>query len=261
MSMEQPPPNFRSVAGNGDGISSGLRTVGGPGLPATSPWDNSGVNELAELIFDLLASTELLSADKLQAARSRAGAGSLAQALVDEGVASAGAVAQALARRHGLPFVDLTQDRVVPDAAQLIPLHVLQRIVAVPYSVDPSGRLRVAVADPRNIQGLDELRIATRHTLEFAVASRDDILGELAKLSRAGEVMDTQSVLDEIQVVEEEDDLDAEDGVSDAPLVRLVNSIIFQAAADGASDIHFAPQEDALVVRVSSASRSAWRSA
>jgi type IV pilus assembly protein PilB len=44
-------------------------------------------------------------------------------------------------------------------------------------------------------------------------------------------------------------DLEADDGVSDVPLVRLVNSVLFQAAEDGASDIHFVPQEDALVVR------------
>src|SRR5205085_259267 len=44
-------------------------------------------------------------------------------------------------------------------------------------------------------------------------------------------------------------DLEVEDGISDAPLVRLVNSVIFQAAEDGASDIHFEPQEDALIVR------------
>ena len=48
---------------------------------------------------------------------------------------------------------------------------------------------------------------------------------------------------------EEGDDLEADDGVSDAPLVRLVNSIILQAAEDGASDIHFDPHDDALVVR------------
>ena len=63
------------------------------------------------------------------------------------------------------------------------------------------------------------------------------------------------------------DDLEADDGISDAPLVRLVNSIIFQAAEDGASDVHFEPQEDALVVRYPhrrraarrrSASRSGW---
>ena len=46
---------------------------------------------------------------------------------------------------------------------------------------------------------------------------------------------------------DDEDDLDAEDGISDAPLVRLVNSMIFQAAEDGASDIHVEPQEDELV--------------
>ena len=48
---------------------------------------------------------------------------------------------------------------------------------------------------------------------------------------------------------EEVDDLEVDDGISDAPLVRLVNSIIFQAAEEGASDIHFEPQEGALVVR------------
>jgi type IV pilus assembly protein PilB len=45
------------------------------------------------------------------------------------------------------------------------------------------------------------------------------------------------------------DDLEVDDGISDAPLVRLVNQIIFQGAEDGASDIHFMPEEDALVVR------------
>ena len=48
---------------------------------------------------------------------------------------------------------------------------------------------------------------------------------------------------------EEVDDLEADDGISDAPLVRLVNSMIFEAAEDGASDIHVEPQEDDLVVR------------
>ena len=63
--------------------------------------------------------------------------------------------------------------------------------------------------------------------------------------------METQSALDDFEVIDEdEDDLEVDDGVSDAPLVRLVNSIIMQAATDGASDIHFEPQEDALLVRV-----------
>src|SRR5439155_7590962 len=48
---------------------------------------------------------------------------------------------------------------------------------------------------------------------------------------------------------EEGEDLEVDDGISDAPLVRLVNALVFQAAEDGASDIHFEPQGDELLVR------------
>src|SRR5204863_200161 len=98
---------------------------------------------------------------------------------------------------------------------------------------------------------IDELRLASRHQLELAVASRDDILTELRRLARQSEAFGARAALAEEEALleeeEEADDLEAEDGISEAPLVRLVNSIIFQAAEDGASDVHFEPQEDALL--------------
>jgi type IV pilus assembly protein PilB len=126
----------------------------------------------------------------------------------------------------------------------------LQRVVAVPVA-RVGDRLRVAVADPANIHGIDELRVAARHPVEFVVASREDILTEIARVARQTEVLETQTAIDELQVDDEdgEEALEVDDGVSDAPLVRLVNSIIMQAAGDGASDIHFEAQEDALTVR------------
>src|SRR6266516_4214279 len=83
----------------------------------------------------------------------------------------------------------------------------------------------------------------------------DDKLTELRRLSRASEAFGARAALAEEEALLEEeeediDDLDVEDGISEAPLVRLVNSIIFQAAEDGASDVHFEPQEDALAVRL-----------
>jgi type IV pilus assembly protein PilB len=234
-----------------------LRTVALTGeAAAAAPVENGasahapGVNTVAELVADLLTATELLPADRLAAARGRAGGGSLAQALLDDGHAKAEGIARALARRHGLPSVDLADTRVSPDAAILVELRVLKRVVAVPFAL-VGDRLRVAVADPADILGIDELRLATRHTIEIHVASRDDILQELERLTRTSEVMETQSAIDELEVIDDNsDDLEVDDGVSDAPLVRLVNSIIMQAATDGASDIHFEPQEDALLVRV-----------
>ena len=205
---------------------------------------------LADLVADLIRPIEIIPSDRLAAAKARAGVGSLAEALADEGHAQSDGIARSLARRHGLPFIDLEDQRPSGDAIEQIPLRALKRVTAIPVSLQ-NGRLLVALADPANILAVDELRLATKHHLDLAIAGRDDIVAELEKLERASEVYDTQAALEEFEVVSEDDgdDLEAEDGVSDAPLVRLVNSIIMQAASDGASDIHFEPQGDSLVVR------------
>jgi type IV pilus assembly protein PilB len=239
------PPSLRTVQGQG-----APPAAGGAGLPP-----GPGVNALAELVADLLAATGLVQPDKLALARGRAGqSGSLAQALVDEGIASSDGIARTLAARYQLPLVDLSSTGVEEGALRVLPAHLLERLVAVPFALD-GDRLRVAIADPANVHAIDELRIATRHQVELAVASRDDILIELRKLTRSTSTLGAQAAIEEEEqrtAAEEEsgDDLDVDDGISDAPLVRLVNSVIFQAAEDGASDIHFEPQEDALVVRL-----------
>ncbi len=204
---------------------------------------------LADLVADLITPLEIIPRDRLAAARARAGVGSLAEALADEGHAQSDGIARSLARRHGIPYIDLQDDRPTGDAIEQIPLRALKRVTAIPVSLR-DGRLLVALADPANILAVDELRLATRYHLDLAIAGRDEILVELSRLERSAEVYETQSAIDDFEVVEEDgDDLEAEDGVSDAPLVRLVNSIIMQAASDGASDIHFEPQGDSLVVR------------
>jgi len=157
--------------------------------------------------------------------------------------------ARMLAERHRLALVDLAVTGVSPDAVKIVPLRVLERVVAVPYAVDELA-LRVALTDPDNIHGIDELRLAAGRPVEFAVAPSEDVLLELRRLARANEALG--AIIDEasFEVIDEDgDDLEAEDGISEGPVVRLVNSIIFQAAEDGASDVHFEPQEDVLMVR------------
>ena len=237
-----PPPNLRMPGNAGDAAE------GGGLAPAST------VNAVAELVADLLAATNLLPEDKLNVVRGRAGqAGSLSKAIVDEGFAASEGVARMLAARHHMPLVDLPLTGVEKAAGDLVPLHVLERLVAIPYALD-GETLRVAIADPSDLHAIDELRLASRHQLELAVASRDDILTELRRLARQSEAFGARAALAEEEALLEEeeqaDDLEAEDGISEAPLVRLVNSIIFQAAEDGASDVHFEPQEDALLVRL-----------
>ena len=212
----------------------------GDAAPAESP----AVAYAAEVV----AATGLLTPENLGLARGSAVAGSLAEGIRREGLAPGEAVARSLARRFRLPLVDLSGLTVSYEASNAVSLHVLRRLEAVAYELE-GDTLRVALADPLNVHGIDELRLATPYQLELAVASRDDILGELDRLARSADAFGAR-IEDLIEDEATADDLEAEDGISDAPIVRLVNSIIFQAAEDGASDIHFEPQEDALVVRV-----------
>ena len=210
------------------------------------------VNPLAELVADVVEATGLLAADKIAFVRDRSRTGSFAQALVEEGLAEGESIARSFAVRHNLPVVDIVEKGVSPEAAELIPLHVLERVRAIPYAIE-GDKLLIAVSDPQNVQALDELRLATRYQLEIAVATREDIEVEIRRLSRAAEAFGARAMFDDDEEFEEaedeQDDLEADDGISDAPLVRLVNSLIFQAAEDGASDMHFEPQKDGIVVR------------
>jgi type IV pilus assembly protein PilB len=229
-----------------------LRTAGTQPAGGSLQLGGPPINESVELVVDLLSATKLVPADKLALARGRAQqTGSLPNALVEEGAASSEGIARILATRHRLPLVDLAMSGVDEAAAKLVPLHVLERLVAIPYAL-ADDVLRVAVADPANLHGIDELRLATRYPLDLGVAGKEDILAAIRKLVRASEAFGARAAVAEemeTEEIEEETDLEADDGVSDVPLVRLVNSVLFQAAEDGASDIHFVPQEDALVVR------------
>jgi type IV pilus assembly protein PilB len=229
-------------------------------------------NAVAHLVADLLELTGLIPLDRLTSARSRAGAGSLAEAIVDERSNAAGRdeielprvrgeaaprtgadEARALAEQHHLPYADLPSSGVEKPAAESIPLHVLERAIALPYRIQ-GGRLQIAISDPTNVQAIDELRLATRLPLDIYIAPKEDIELELRRLQRASEAWERAALVEDELVVdameEADDDLEVDDGVSDAPLVRLVNSIVLQAAEDGASDLHFDPQEDSLVVRL-----------
>ena len=216
----------------------------GPNVPR-APSTSSGHSDL---VAEIIRETGLLADDKVEDVR-RSSPSSFSQGLIDEGMASALGVARRLAEQYQLPLVDLAVAGVDTGAAKSIALPVLERVCAIPFASDGS-KLKVAITNPQDVRGLDELRLATRQSVEFFVAAKNDVLTEIRRLSRAAEAMSASFIGDLESFGEEEDnDLEADDGISDAPLVRLVNSLIFAAAEDGASDIHVEPQEDNLMVR------------
>src|SRR5437588_122546 len=170
-----------------------------------------GVNPLAELVADVIEATGILPADKLAFVRERARTGSFADALADEGLAEGASIARSIAARHNLPVVDIVETGVSDEAAELIPLHVLERVGAIPYALE-GDTLRIGVADPGNVHAIDELRLATRYQLEISVAAREDIENEIRRLARAAEAFGARAVLDdeaaELEEVDEEEEAD-----------------------------------------------------
>ena len=208
---------------------------------------------MGELVVDLLEQTGLIPEAKFETLREQAKHTPVVQVLIDEGLASSEAIARIVAAQYGLPVIELGTVGVDPAATEVVPLHVLEQVNALPYAFEGDS-LCVAISDPQNIHGIDALRLASRHPIALRVAASEEIANELGRLARTAEAFGTRSGMSEVaelEVIDEDelDDLEVDDGISDAPLVRLVNSIIFEAAEDGASDVHFEPQSDALVVR------------
>jgi type IV pilus assembly protein PilB len=223
-------------------------------VPPKAPATPAPISQLmGELVVDLLETTGLIPEAKFEILREKAKTTPVVQALIDEGLASSEAIARIVAAQYGLPVVELGSVGIDPLAAETIPLHVLEQVNALPYAFEDES-LCVAISDPQNIHGIDALRLASRHTIALRVAASEEIANELGRLARTAEAFGARSGYSDVpdlEVIDEDelDDLEVDDGISDAPLVRLVNSIIFEAAEDGASDVHFEPQSDALVVR------------
>ncbi len=172
------------------------------------------------------------------------------QVLVDEGAITAEQRGRAVAERLGLEFLDLSQHRVDMAAVNLLPADVAKRCELVPIAREGDRTLVVAMADPANVVAIDDVEIQTGMSVRAAVATREDILAVITQANR----LDT-SVTAVTDAVEEDQTQavelhDLQEAATETPTVKLVNSLLSQAVAHGASDIHFEPEPRDLRVRI-----------
>jgi type IV pilus assembly protein PilB len=165
----------------------------------------------------------------------------LGQVLVDLGLITTKALAQALAEQHGLGFVDLAATPVDGKAATSLPENLARRYQALPIAFD-SGTVVLAVADPTDLIAHDDLRFAIGASTRIVVADAVQLDAAIHKVYTPVEAetptqdpggQETRTVSTEA-----------------APAIRLVDDVIGRAVAERASDIHFEPHVDRLVVRV-----------
>ena len=167
------------------------------------------------------------------------------QVLVEQGVLRHDQLARAVAERFGLDYIDLSVYDLDMGAVNLIRSETAKRYQAVPVGYTDDGMLLLAMADPTNVLSIDDIAMMTGRRVKVAAASVEDLNLLLTRLTQMDDSI--EDIVDEEPGAGAEADLlgeEADRGVDrDAPVIKLVHSIVAQAVQQGASDIHINPEE------------------
>src|SRR5271155_4901538 len=161
--------------------------------------------------------------------------------LVERGILRHDQLARVVAERFGLDFVDLTVYDLDMGAVSLIGIQTAKRYQAVPVGFTDDGSVLLAMANPTNVLTIDDIGMMTGRRIRPAAASVEDLNLLLARLARMDESI--EDIVDDEEEETGERDLNVDETDSDAPVIKLVHSIVAQAVQQGASDIHINPEE------------------
>ena len=187
------------------------------------------------------------------AVQQKTSGGTILGNLIKIGAISEEALLGFLSRLYNCPAIDLKSYEPDPNLTRLIPGDVATKFMALPVS--RSGRrLVVAMTNPTNIFAIDDIKFITGYEIEPNVASEPSLKRAIDRAyDSAGTMADVMKGMEEeLAVVEEDDTAEAEAGLAgadEAPIVKLVNSLIADAVRKGASDIHIEPYEKSMRVR------------
>jgi len=239
------PPNLRSVTE--PATDGALARDPGPAWDGvTKPGPRTG---RTRFLTDVLVEQGAVDAQRAeQAIESARGAGTTPEhVLVAAGHVTQDQLARAMAERHGLDHIDLTRFSVDMAAANLLGHSSSKRYEAVPIAFTSERGLLLATADPANVRIVDDVSLMTGYEVRIAVASREDILNLISRLSRLDDVVSSAAVDEESSAPAEV--IDLRETADDAPVIKLVNQIVAQAVEQGASDVHLAPDGKDMRVR------------
>jgi type IV pilus assembly protein PilB len=243
------PSHLRPVPTSGDSTAPALQPEPG-GTPGLTPPQTRGRSSgfVTDVIVDLGYVGDERARQAIEEART---AGRPPERLLlEQGAIGADQFSRAVAERYGLDHVDLTAYQVDMAAANLVSVNTARRYQAIPVGFIDKETLLVAMSDPTNVLAIDDIQIATGLDCRVAVAAEEDVEALLGRLNTLQSAV-TEATVEEEEEAEEElgEVADMQVGAEDAPVIKLVYSILGQAAGEGASDIHFEPSEDEMRVR------------
>ncbi len=207
----------------------------------------------APRIGNLLVKDNKISVEQLEEGlkRQRDKGGNLGGHLIELGYVSEEDLTEALARQLGVKSIDLSSEEPDEDIINLIPAEVAVKFNILAF--EKVGKmLKVVISDPTNTFALDSIKLITGCKIEPYISSESSIKSFINKFYKNTE--EVSNILDDfevgdLEVVEETEEDVSSINTDDAPLVRLVNSILVDAVRKGVSDIHIEPFEKQVRVR------------
>ncbi len=204
---------------------------------------------------DLLVRQNVLTEDKLKKALElQKGTGKkIGEILVENGFTTEEMIASALQTQLGLKSIRLAGITIPKEVRNLVNVNLLKKYQCIPFELDPynANILHLAMADPMDMEAIDDISIVTNLQVEPYISTPSDILAAIDHCYGASETLDAaRRFTRERELLRGGSDEDQEEAdVSDAPIVQLVRSLIEQAVRQRASDIHIEALESKVRVR------------
>lgn len=175
----------------------------------------------------------------------------LGEILIELGYVTEQDTLRAMAQRVNVPFLDVLGYPINKEAAMSVPKIFAEKYVVLPVDYQ-NDSLLVASNDPMAFQVFEEISVLTGRPVQVAVAETHDILVCIDKVYSEDVVTD---VTRDINAAFEQDNAEDEaallnERIEGTPVVKMINTLISQAYAKGASDIHIEPSEKLLKVRM-----------
>jgi len=207
-----------------------------------------------KMLGDILVENGLISEEQLTQALAdqKNSKEKLGRILVRRGYITDDQLMEVLEFSLGIPRVQISRMEINPETVKLLPTNMLSKHHVLPLSVN-QGRMTLIMADPLNFQAIDDIRILTGMDVVPVMASERELESAIQQFTALQVDSKMEKLLGELSQynygVTVETETPGMELADDAPVIRMVNSLLKQAVQGGASDIHIEPLEHDVRVR------------
>lgn len=206
-------------------------------------------------IGDLLLSQGMITQQQLDTALSeqKIRKTKLGETLIALGYVSQKDFSDVLSRQLGVESVDLRKEGLQDAAIRLVPEDIMKKYELVPFAIDEnnSNILKIAMSDPMYLPAIDDVSLITGMEVVPYFAPTAQIAMQIDRMFGKKQAMEAaaQYQLEHADELREEEESASSAEVDNAPIVKIVRTMLEQAIRQGASDIHIEPLERNLRIR------------